>query len=45
MCPKTPSADHSKLVASTMREDFLWKDKLVMPLDIAMQNAQLKNAN
>ena len=28
------------------REDFIFgKDKLVMPLDIAMQNAQLKNAN
>jgi hypothetical protein len=26
-----------------MREDFIFgKDKLVMPLDIAMQNAQLK---
>ena len=28
------------------REDFIFgKDKLVMPLDIAMKNAQLKNAN
>lgn len=28
------------------REDFIFgKDKLVMPLDVAMQNAQLKNAN
>ncbi|AIG30950.1 NADH-quinone oxidoreductase subunit I [Flavobacterium psychrophilum] len=28
------------------RENFIFgKDKLVMPLDIAMQNAQLKNAN
>jgi hypothetical protein len=25
-----------------MREDFMGKDRLVMPLDIAMQNAQLK---
>jgi hypothetical protein len=26
-----------------MREDFIYgKDRLVMPLDIAMQNAQLK---
>jgi len=28
------------------REDFIFgKDKLVMPLEMAMQNAQLKNAN
>ena len=28
------------------REDFIFgKDKLVMPLDIAMKNTQLKNAN
>jgi NADH-quinone oxidoreductase subunit I len=32
--------------ASYDREDFIFgKDKLVMPLDMAMQNAQLKNAN
>jgi NADH-quinone oxidoreductase subunit I len=32
--------------ASYEREDFIFgKDKLVMPLDVAMQNAQLKNAN
>jgi NADH-quinone oxidoreductase subunit I len=32
--------------SSYEREDFIFgKDKLVMPLDIAMQNAQLKNAN
>jgi NADH-quinone oxidoreductase subunit I len=32
--------------ASYEREDFIFgKDKLVMPLDRAMQNAQLKNAN
>jgi NADH-quinone oxidoreductase subunit I len=35
------------LVASSYeREDFIYgKDKLVMPLDVAMQNTQLKNAN
>jgi NADH-quinone oxidoreductase subunit I len=28
------------------REDFIFgKDKLVMPLEMAIQNAQLKNAN
>jgi NADH-quinone oxidoreductase subunit I len=32
--------------SSYEREDFIFgKDKLVMPLDIAMKNAQLKNAN
>ena len=32
--------------SSYEREDFIFgKDKLVMPLDIAMNNAQLKNAN
>jgi NADH-quinone oxidoreductase subunit I len=32
--------------ASYDREDFIFgKDKLVMPLDIAMKNAQLNNAN
>jgi NADH:ubiquinone oxidoreductase subunit 6 (subunit J) len=32
-----------KLVASSYDRRFhLWKDKLVMPLDIAMKNAQLK---
>ncbi|MES2545567.1 MAG: NADH-quinone oxidoreductase subunit I [Bacteroidota bacterium] len=32
--------------SSYEREDFIFgKDRLVMPLDIAMQNAQLKNAN
>jgi hypothetical protein len=34
-----------KLVHQVMKRRFyLWKDRLVMPLDIAMQNAQLKNA-
>ena len=32
--------------ASYEREDFIFgKDKLVMPLDVAIRNAQLKNAN
>lgn len=32
--------------ANYEREDFIFgKDKLVMPLDMAMKNAQLKNAN
>ncbi|KFF19344.1 NuoI/complex I 23 kDa subunit family protein [Flavobacterium hydatis] len=32
--------------SSYEREDFIFgKDKLVMPLDVAMKNAQLKNAN
>ena len=32
--------------SSYEREDFIFgKDKLVMPLDMAMKNAQLKNAN
>ena len=32
--------------SSYEREDFIFgKDRLVMPLDIAMKNAQLKNAN
>jgi NADH-quinone oxidoreductase subunit I len=31
------------LVASSYeRRFYLWEDRLVMPLDIAMQNAQLK---
>jgi NADH-quinone oxidoreductase subunit I len=35
-----------KIVASSYEKKILlWKDRLVMPLDIAMQNAQLKNAN
>ena len=32
--------------ASYEREDFIFgKDKLVMPLEMAMKNTQLKNAN
>jgi NADH-quinone oxidoreductase subunit I len=32
--------------SSYEREDFIFgKDKLVMPLEMAMKNAQLKNAN
>ena len=48
-CPKDAIylTTSKKLVPSMYeREDFIFgKDKLVMPLDIAMQNAQLKNAN
>jgi NADH-quinone oxidoreductase subunit I len=32
--------------SSSNREDFIFgKDKLVMPLEMAIKNAQLKNAN
>ncbi|MBC7525492.1 MAG: NADH-quinone oxidoreductase subunit I [Flavobacterium sp.] len=48
-CPKDAIyLTTSKLLvpSSYKRENFIFgKDKLVMPLDIAMQNAQLKNAN
>ena len=48
-CPKDAIylTTSKKLVPSSYeREDFIFgKDKLVMPLDVAMQNAQLKNAN
>jgi NADH-quinone oxidoreductase subunit I len=48
-CPKDAVylTTSKELVASSYeREDFIYgKDKLVMPLDIAMKNAQLKNAN
>ena len=48
-CPKDAiyMTTSKKLVPSSYeREDFIFgKDKLVMPLDIAMQNAQLKNVN
>ena len=48
-CPKDAiylTTSKVLLPASYDREDFIFgKDKLVMPLDMAMQNAQLKNAN
>ena len=48
-CPKDAiylTISKELVPASYNREDFIFgKDKLVMPLDIAMQNAQLKNAN
>lgn len=48
-CPKDAvylTISKELVPASYNREDFIYgKDKLVMPLDIAMQNAQLKNAN
>jgi hypothetical protein len=41
---KTLSIDYLKtLVASSYEDFYLWKDRLVMPLD--MQNAQLKKTN
>jgi NADH-quinone oxidoreductase subunit I len=48
-CPKDAIylTTSKKLVPSSYeREDFIFgKDKLVMPLDVAMKNAQIKNAN
>ena len=48
-CPKDAIylTTSKKLVPSSYdRNDFIFgKDKLVMPLDVAMQNAQLKNLN
>ncbi len=48
-CPKDAVylTESKVLVPSSYeREDFIFgKDKLVMPLDMAMKNAQLKNAN
>lgn len=48
-CPKDAiylTISKELVPASYEREDFIFgKDKLVMPLDIAMKNAQLKNAN
>ena len=48
-CPKDAiylSTSKVLVPSNYEREDFIFgKDKLVMPLDIAMQNAQLKNAN
>lgn len=48
-CPKDAiylTISKELVPASYHREDFIYgKDKLVMPLDIAMKNAQLKNAN
>jgi len=47
-CPKDAiylTISKELVPASYEREDFIFgKDKLVMPLDIAMQNAQLKSA-
>jgi len=48
-CPKDAiylTISKELVPASYDREDFIYgKDKLVMPLDIAMKNAQLKNTN
>jgi NADH-quinone oxidoreductase subunit I len=48
-CPKDAiylTISKELVPSSYEREDFIFgKDRLVMPLDIAMQNAQLKNAN
>ena len=48
-CPKDAiylTISKELVPASYEREDFIFgKDKLVMPLDIAMKNAQLKNTN
>jgi NADH-quinone oxidoreductase subunit I len=48
-CPKDAiylTISKELVPASYNREDFIFgKDKLVMPLDIAIKNAQLKNAN
>lgn len=48
-CPKDAIyLTETKVLVPSMynREDFIFgKDKLVMPLDAAMKNAQLKNAN
>jgi len=48
-CPKDAiylTISKELVPANYDREDFIFgKDKLVMPLDIAMKNAQLKNVN
>ena len=48
-CPKDAiylTISKELVPASYEREDFIFgKDRLVMPLDVAMQNAQLNNAN
>lgn len=48
-CPKDAiylTISKELVPSSYEREDFIYgKDRLVMPLDIAMQNAQLKNTN
>lgn len=48
-CPKDAiylTISKELVPANYNREDFIFgKDKLVMPLDIAMKNAQLKNGN
>lgn len=48
-CPKDAiylTISKELVPANYHREDFIFgKDKLVMPLDIAMKNTQLKNAN
>jgi NADH-quinone oxidoreductase subunit I len=48
-CPKDAvylTISKELVPSSYDREDFIFgKDKLVMPLDMAMKNAQLKNAN
>jgi NADH-quinone oxidoreductase subunit I len=48
-CPKDAiylTTSKTLVASSYEREDFIYgKDRLVMPLDIAMQNAQLKKAN
>jgi NADH-quinone oxidoreductase subunit I len=48
-CPKDAiylTLSKELVPAQYNREDFIFgKDKLVMPLDIAMKNTQLKNAN
>jgi NADH-quinone oxidoreductase subunit I len=48
-CPKDAiylTISKELVPASYEREDFIFgKDRLVMPLDDAMQNAQLNNAN
>jgi NADH-quinone oxidoreductase subunit I len=48
-CPKDAvylTISKELVPASYEREDFIFgKDRLVMPLDVAMKNAQLKNAN
>jgi NADH-quinone oxidoreductase subunit I len=48
-CPKDAiylTISKELVPASYDREDFIFgKDRLVMPLDVAMQNAQLNNAN
>jgi NADH-quinone oxidoreductase subunit I len=48
-CPKDAiylTISKELVPSSYEREDFIFgKDRLVMPLDVAMQNAQLNNAN